>query len=266
MRTLAAFFLLLASAYSQEPESGAFVPPQAYPMDRYEASWAKNPFTLKTAPAVIDNVSFAKDLAIGAHYGDKENPTIVIVNTKTHERTRLKKGETAANGMKINSFKLGDTRKQTTVEVTLGTESSELSYSSEYLSQVASAEGGKTAQTPQQLLQQQQLQQQGRPVPAGMAPGAQPRVTPGVPPRVQLPAGSPAGAQPGTASLPNGQRNMVSAGGGGVVNTGGGPNVNLTVPPSLSQPSAVPPLVAGPGAVPPRRRLIPSSNEQTIPQ
>ncbi len=268
MKTWAALILMVSAGalYGQEP--AAFEPPQAYPMDRYEASWAKNPFTLKTAPAVVDNVSFAKDLAIGGHYGDKANPTIVIVNTKTHERTNLKKGETASSGMKLSDVKLGETRKLTTVEVTMGTETSELTYSSEYLSQVASSDGGKAAQSPQQMLLQQQ-QQQGRPMPGAVIPGGVPgRVTPGIPPKIQLPAGNPV-ARPGTAGVQPGARNVAN---GGMVNNGAGfsnnaNNINLTVPGDLTQPAPNQPLISSSGSpLPPRRRMIPSSTNGAVPQ
>ncbi|WP_075090760.1 hypothetical protein [Verrucomicrobium spinosum] len=46
-------------------ELTAFEPPQRHPQSRYEQDWARNPFTLKTAPVAIESQSFAKDLALG---------------------------------------------------------------------------------------------------------------------------------------------------------------------------------------------------------
>lgn len=241
---------------AQEPE--AFVPPQAYPVERYEAAWSKNPFTLKTAPAVVENVSAAKDLAIGSHYGNKDNPTVVVVNTKTHERIRLKKGETASNGMKLNSVKLGATRKETTVEITLGSETAELTYNAEYMNQMASSAAAKATspQAQQQMILQQQQQQQlqqRQSMPAGMQP---PRPPQGMPPKVQLPTGNAGMARPANAALQGGQFNMASSGG----QQPGGNNINLSIPNGgvppqqgagslVSQNNSPPPL-------PPRRRII----------
>lgn len=260
-----------AEAVAAAPAPAVFTPPQAYPVDRYEAAWSKNPFTLKTAPAVVENISFAKDLAIVSHYGDKANPTIVIVNTKTHERTRLKQGETASNGMKLLSFKLGQTRKESTVEVVLGSETTELKYNSEYMSQMA-ASGGAGGAKPAAGVPPVNpgLRPGGVPVP-GAVPGMQQRPMPGAPggqPRLQLPnagAARPAGV---TSNIPQ-QTGGVAMGGVNNINAGGGgPNINLSLDASGSPVQSGVPLVGvNPDAPPPpiRRRLLPT-NEQVLPQ
>lgn len=200
---LAAAVVAAQEAASDETSLG-FTPPQAYPASRYEAAWAKNPFTLKTAPEPVESVSFAKDLAIGSHYGDRENPTVVIVNTKTNERTRLRKGETAPNGMRILSVRLGETRKQTTVEVALGSETRELSYNAEYLTQMASNQNARTAPG---------VRIPGTGMPGAATPGLQNQVRPGMPtapgnvqPRIQLPNAAPGAMRPssGNAAAANG--------------------------------------------------------------
>lgn len=267
--------LLLGCGAASAQEPVVFTPPVAYPADRYEAMWGKNPFTLKTAPAVVENVSFAKDLAIGSHYGDTENPTIVIVNTKTHERTRLRKGETSANGMKLAGVKIGATRKETTVEVTLGSETTELSYNSEYLSQMAAS---KSARAPAA----------GRPgtgvapTPPGMPVNNLQQRGPGMPPPgVKMPT-APSMTRPSTAGGPGGMRNgpMMPSGMGGAPSSNG-TTLNATVNPSnngtlnltLSPDGQAPqnsPLVsqANPNAppVPVRRRMISPAANEPLPQ
>ncbi len=258
---------------AQEP--AVFTPPQAYPVDRYEAVWSKNPFTLKTAPAVVENISFAKDLAIVSLYGDKTNPTIVIVNTKTHERTRLKQGETASNGMKLASFKLGETRKDTTVEVVLGSETTELKYNPEYMSQMAASGGGAkpgAPATPKQF-------PGGVPIPGlnpGLNPGMQQRLTPGVngaqPPRMQLPSG--ARERPVTSNVPQQQAGGVAMGGVNThVNaTANGTNINLSLDPAGNQAPVSPagvPLVSGlngDGTQTIIRRRLLEPQQQVLPQ
>lgn len=145
-------FLVVASlACSQE--AGTFQSPQPHAVQRYEAGWNKNPFTLKTAPQVVESVSFAKDLAIGTYYGDSADPTIIIVNTKTNERLRLKQDQPAANGMKLRSVKLSSSRKDLVVEVTLGTETAAIRYDDNYVKQLAAAEMNKEPATQQQTRQ-----------------------------------------------------------------------------------------------------------------
>src|SRR5436190_18553599 len=57
-------------------------------------------------PIVADRPvpAFAQDLVLGSYYGAKDNPTIVLVNTRTHERMPLKKGVPTANGMTLKSL------------------------------------------------------------------------------------------------------------------------------------------------------------------
>lgn len=181
---LAFLMLLIPGVTLIAQEGAAFVAPQPYPVSRYEAGWNKNPFTLKTAPVVAASASFAADLAIGSYYGDAENPTVDVVNTKTGERTRLKKDKPAPNGMKLVEVTIGTGRKEVSVNVTLGKEAATLQFNESYIKQVAgSAAAAKASQgkTPAQT------QAQGRQLPNG-APGgvplpgmlAQPPVTPGI--------------------------------------------------------------------------------------
>lgn len=96
-----------------------FAPPQAYPRDRYEAGWQKNPFTLKTAPPAVQPESFAKDLALSSISGSEASPVVVVVNTKTRERTTLRGGEAkpADQTMIIKSVHSDAPRKERYVEV-----------------------------------------------------------------------------------------------------------------------------------------------------
>lgn len=118
-----------------------FVPPQPYPVTRYEEGWNKNPFTIKTAPIGVTKASFAENLAIGSYYGASNDPTIVVVNTKTGERTRLK-SSVESNGMMLKSVSLGASRKESTAVVTCGAEMATLHYDDTYVRQVA-AEGDR---------------------------------------------------------------------------------------------------------------------------
>lgn len=133
----------LGVIHAEEP--AVFTPPQAYPASRYEAGWGKNPFTLKTAAPIAAQDTFARDLAIGAHYGAADNPTIVVVNTKTNERILLRKDQPAQSGMRLKSFHLSSTRNECQVDVVLGSEAAMLTYDSNYLAQVSAAETSRMA-------------------------------------------------------------------------------------------------------------------------
>ena len=150
-------FLMAGLAYAQQ-EAMSFQPPVPHDVQRYEAGWNKNPFTLKTVAPVVDQISFALDLTIGTYFGDSKDPTIIIVNTKTNERISLKQGQPAANGMKLSSVKLGSSRKDVVAEVTLGTETATIRYNDSYVKQMAAAEMSKAPQM------QQSRQQPGAPL------------------------------------------------------------------------------------------------------
>jgi hypothetical protein len=136
-----------------QTSSSGFTPPRAYDVTRYEAGWARNPFTLKTAPAPPAASSFAKDMVIGAYFGSSDSPTVVLVNTKTHERLRLKPGETATNGITLHSVSTGLRRSDWTVEVHgQRGEVAHLGFDENYLTQQAA----KVAKSPSPVAAPQQ--------------------------------------------------------------------------------------------------------------
>lgn len=131
---------LLASDLSAQEN---FVPPQPFPVEKYENGWRKNPFTLKTAPVAIQRESFAKNLALGSMYDDAEGVTcVVVVNTKTRERTRLKGQEPASNGMRVTESVIADTRRDSYAVVVSGGEKATLRYDTAFLKQMAAGQGG----------------------------------------------------------------------------------------------------------------------------
>ncbi|WP_409213716.1 hypothetical protein [Prosthecobacter sp.] len=268
---------ILCCGFALAEEAAVFTAPQVYPVERYETGWSKNPFTLKTAPVAVENAPFARDLAIGAYYGDTANPTIVIVNTKTNERISLKKGQPAANGMQLGHVTLGGSRKDITAAVTLGAETSEIRYNDSYLKQVAAAEVSKSPAVQQQLHQQQMRQPPGSPL---RIPMPQPPVQPGqaAPPGTArvggssvLPGQQGAAPQPVLSQLGVPQPGTVALTVSPAANsTGGNPNLTVSIG---TQPGTTPStsLVSQAGnpntsPVPVRRRLIsPVVNESALP-
>ena len=143
-RLASCFIAMLAGALA----AADFAPPQAYPRDRYEAGWQKNPFTLKTTPPVVQVDSFAKDLALSSISGTSADPVVVVINTKTHERTTLRSGTAKSEGqaMTIKSIHSDAPRKERFVEVEMAGQVAEIHYD-ENLIKVASAAAAPGAAT-----------------------------------------------------------------------------------------------------------------------
>ncbi len=187
MRVLLIIFVLLSPGAGCAESDAVFTAPTSYPVERYEAGWNKNPFTLKTATIALEAASFAKELVIGSYYGDASNPTVVLINTKTQERIRLKKAQPASNGMKLESVKLGGARKEIFAEVTLGSETSKIHFDDSYLKQMAAAEAAKT---PPGQPRSPTLPTNGQP-PPGQPPGQRAATpTPGAPATAQVAPGA----------------------------------------------------------------------------
>lgn len=271
--------LFTATALSAQ-EAGAppenFTPPKAYPVTRYEAGWSKNPFTLKTAPAVVASVSFAKDLAIAGISGDTGNPTVTIVNTKTHERFRLKLGQPGDNGMVLRDVKRAATRKDSFAEVVLGGETSKLTYDNSYLTQVAStsaARGAPAPGAPNAPNLRLPIQPNARALPApaprppqtqqapktaigGRAPQPQSVASGGVPQGIVNPGAFAVGASPTNSDL---QPSIsISPAPSGSNSFGTNLSVSVGAPTATSAPAATTPSqeVVSAVPVPVRRRII----------
>ncbi|WP_206026174.1 hypothetical protein [Roseimicrobium sp. ORNL1] len=105
---------------AQEIPAAEFTPPGPYPIERYESGWQKNPFVRKTAPVAPEKVSFARDWILAGCFGEEGAPTVILANTKTRERLRLKKGEPASNGMSLHSVTFSTSRRDTVAEVSMG--------------------------------------------------------------------------------------------------------------------------------------------------
>ena len=235
--------LLLAVPALAQQEATIFQPPVPHDVQRYEAGWNKNPFTLKTVAPVVEQVSFAADLTIGTYFGDSADPTIIIVNTKTNERISLKQGQPAANGMKLSSVKWGTSRKDVLAQVTLGTETAAIRYNDSYVKQMAAAETTKAAPM------QQSRQQPGTPL---------------IIPMPQNPSQPGRGPAPGTAPS-TAQAAPINPGRPGFVQPSGTLNA-LNPPPSTPLVSQSTGVQSAP-PVPLRRRLVsPSVNSPVISQ
>lgn len=141
------FVVLLLLALSRVMAQEAFKPPQGYDATRYAADWSRNPFTLQTTPAGPVENAFAKDLAVASCYGDMANPTVVVVNTKTHQRFTLQKGRPSEQGWLLGAVQIGASRQGITAELWRGNERAVLKYDANYVRALASS-SAQPAATP----------------------------------------------------------------------------------------------------------------------
>jgi hypothetical protein len=96
----------------------------------------------KTAPAVTKAPSFARDLAIGSMYQLGGETTVVVVNTKTHERTILRGSEPSFDGMRVKQASIKDTRRESSVVLEMGGKEATLYYDVSYFKQMGSSRTG----------------------------------------------------------------------------------------------------------------------------
>lgn len=115
-----------------------FAAPKTHPIERYEADWQKNPFTLKTAPAVMNRESFAKDFALAGISSNGENTTVILVNTRTREYTRLRNHDPAPAGLRVKLVSPSERRVENFVELELNQETAIVRFDENFLRQVAS--------------------------------------------------------------------------------------------------------------------------------
>lgn len=205
-----------------------FAPPQAHPVERYQAGWKKNPFTRKTAPVAVTRESFAKDLALAGWRQAGDDTIVILVNTRTREYSRLRNNEATTDGVKVKQAELRDRRADTFVVLERGGETAVVRYNEGFLRQAAAQQplaAATPTQTPQVVA--------GQPGVAGMLaprPGASP-------------------AAPGNALAASAQPQPAA------------PNVPTAAPPMPVIPGAAPATASPPGKQPniptiPRRRML----------
>jgi hypothetical protein len=110
------------------PVAESAVIPQAFPRDRYEASWKKNPFLLKVAVIAQVKESWATDYALTSIANMNGTHRVSIKNKKTGESKRLTEGGTGDEEFKIVAVKLLPDRKSSSVEIAKGGETATLTY------------------------------------------------------------------------------------------------------------------------------------------
>lgn len=102
--------------------------PTPYPLDRYAATWSKNPFLIEVAPTAGPTVSFAQDWALtGLTVRPTGEATAYIRNKQTQEFKRVGNTEDK-DGFKLVKANPNPDRKLASVEVAKGSETATLTY------------------------------------------------------------------------------------------------------------------------------------------
>ena len=110
------------------PPSEEVAIPESFPQARYEASWQKNPFLLKTAPIIQVQESWAKDFVLTSLAEIGGVFRVSIRNKVTGESKRLIQGDEGDSEYKVVSVNLQPNRKESSVELSKGTETATLKY------------------------------------------------------------------------------------------------------------------------------------------
>jgi hypothetical protein len=216
--------------------------PQAYPMDRYESMWDKNPFLLKTVVAVQPKESFAKDYALQYVIASNGVYRVAIFNRVTQERVRLEEGKPSGE-FRLLKVNYDRDRNKTSVQIARGTETAEIRYDETVLSTPV------TIQNTQALYAGENTGPDGSPIQGGMPGPMDGRQMQGQPQDGQVPVQQMPGGRPGAPSAVPGR-----PGGPPGLPRPGMPGVPAA--PAAQQPGAQP---AVPSSINNRRRqLIPA--------
>jgi hypothetical protein len=231
------------SAEVVNPTETEAVIPTAFDISRYQSTWDKNPFLLKTAPVVQTQVQWSQDWALAGMFNHKGKIRISIKNKQTNEFKQISSDSKPDAEFRLVKANFHRNRNEASAVIAKGTEEAELKYDEAAGGQPVTINNTMRATTPQG-------QPQGQP--QGGVPGM---------PGAQR-TGVVTGQQPLTKPLaPNANGRVFNAPGlpGGVASQpgqiGGQPNINMpqgVIGTQSGAPGLAPPAISR------RRQLIPA--------
>jgi hypothetical protein len=226
-----------APAASPDASETEAVIPAAFDISRYQSTWDKNPFLLKTAPVVQTQVQWSQDWTLAGMFNNKGKTRISIKNKQTNEFKHISSDAKPDAEFRLVKANFHRNRNEASAIIAKGTEEAELKYDEAAGGQPVTINNTMKSATP---------------------PGQQPQgVAPGMP-QNQRPGqvgGQPQITRPIT---PNANGRVFNAPGlpGGVASQPG----QIGGQPGTVMPQGIP--GAQPGAAPPaisrRRQLIPA--------
>jgi hypothetical protein len=227
------------SSENTNPSEMEAVIPTAFDISRYQSTWDKNPFNLKTAPVVQTQVQWSQDWSLAGMFKDKGKIRISIKNKQTNEFKQISSDAKPDAEFRLVKANFHRNRNEASAVIAKGTEEAELKYDEAAGGQPVTINNTMRAPTPQ-------TQSPGG---ATGLPGSQ---------RPGVVAGQPPLTKPLT---PNSNGRVFNATGlpGGVASQpgqiGGQPNINMpqgVIGTQSGVPSAAPPAISR------RRQLIPA--------
>lgn len=111
----------------EEPENADPIP-QAYGIERYQASWDKNPFLLKTTPIAQPTVNWGQDWTLAGMSSFNGKIRVSIRNKQTNEFKRISNDEKAGEEFRLVRTEFSRNRKDALVVIAKGNQEAELKY------------------------------------------------------------------------------------------------------------------------------------------
>lgn len=111
----------------EEPEGAAPIP-QAYAIERYQASWDKNPFLLKTTPIAQPTVNWGQDWTLAGMSSFNGKIRVSIRNKQTNEFKRISNDEKPGEEFRLVRTHFSRNRKDALAVIAKGNQEAELKY------------------------------------------------------------------------------------------------------------------------------------------
>ncbi|MCA1963572.1 MAG: hypothetical protein LDL31_06475 [Prosthecobacter sp.] len=116
-----------ASGIISEPEDAEPIP-RAFGIERYQASWEKNPFLLKTTPIAQPTVNWGQDWALAGMFSYNGRIRVSIRNKQTNEFERITNENESKGGFRLIKANFSRNRKEASVVIAKGSQEAELKY------------------------------------------------------------------------------------------------------------------------------------------
>lgn len=102
--------------------------PKPFGIERYQASWDKNPFLLKTTPIAQPTVSWGQDWTLAGMFSYNGKIRISIRNKQTNEFKRVTNEEKPGDEFRLVRTNFSRNRKDASVVIAKGSQEAELKY------------------------------------------------------------------------------------------------------------------------------------------
>jgi len=111
----------------ENEEDGPAIP-IAFDLSRYESTWDKNPFLLKTTPIAQPTVNWGQDWALAGMFSHNGKVRISIRNKQTNELKRITNEPKDGDEFRLVEAKFNRSRKEASAKIAKGGEEAELKY------------------------------------------------------------------------------------------------------------------------------------------